>query len=78
VRTGLAGSLDQLIGNTPFLPLHRGVGAGSRGSIFVKLEYLNPGGSVKDRPALAIIQAVEAHPARSRSNFFRLPTWQTR
>jgi len=59
VRTGLAGSLDQLIGNTPLLPLHRGAGAGSRGSIFVKLEYLNPGGSVKDRAALAIIQAAE-------------------
>jgi cysteine synthase B len=59
VPTGLAGSLDQLIGNTPLLPLHRSAGAGCRGSIFVKLEYLNPGGSVKDRAALAIIQAAE-------------------
>lgn len=59
MRTGLAGSLDQLIGNTPLLPLQRSAGAGSRGSIFVKLEYLNPGGSVKDRAALAIIQAAE-------------------
>jgi cysteine synthase B len=59
VRTGLAGSLDQLIGNTPLLPLRHSAEAGSRGSIFVKLEYLNPGGSVKDRPALAIIQAAE-------------------
>jgi len=59
VRTGLAGSLDQLIGNTPLLPLHRGAEAGGRGSIFVKLEYLNPGGSVKDRAALAIIEAAE-------------------
>jgi cysteine synthase B len=59
VRTGLAASLDQLIGNTPLLRLRRSAGAGTRGSIFVKLEYLNPGGSVKDRAALAIIQAAE-------------------
>lgn len=59
MRTGLAASLDQLIGNTPLLPLRGSAGAGSRGSIFLKLEYLNPGGSVKDRAALAIIQAAE-------------------
>lgn len=58
VRKGLAGSLDALIGNTPLLKLRR-VGAGRRGSVFVKLEYLNPGGSVKDRAARAIIQAAE-------------------
>ncbi|MEX1187291.1 MAG: cysteine synthase family protein [Gemmatimonadaceae bacterium] len=59
MRRSLAVSLDQLIGNTPLLPLRRSVGAGSRGSVFVKLEYLNPGGSVKDRAARAIIQAAE-------------------
>lgn len=59
MRTGLAASLDQLIGNTPLLPLRHSAGAGSRRSIFVKLEYLNPGGSVKDRAALAIIQTAE-------------------
>ena len=58
MRKGLAGSLDALIGNTPLLKLRR-VGAGRRGSVFVKLEYLNPGGSVKDRAARAIIQAAE-------------------
>lgn len=55
----LAVSLDQLIGNTPLLPLRRIAGGGSGASIFVKLEYLNPGGSVKDRPARGIIQAAE-------------------
>lgn len=59
VRRGLAVSLDQLIGNTPLLPLQRIAGAGIGASIFVKLEYLNPGGSVKDRPARAIIHAAE-------------------
>jgi cysteine synthase B len=59
LRTALPSSLEQLIGNTPLLPLHRGPEAGSRGSIFVKLEYLNPGGSVKDRAALSIIHAAE-------------------
>lgn len=59
MRRGLAVSLDQLIGNTPLLPLQRIAGAGIGASIFVKLEYLNPGGSVKDRPARAIIHAAE-------------------
>lgn len=59
MRTVVAGSLDQLIGNTPLLPLQRSAGSGIAASIFVKLEYLNPGGSVKDRPALAIIHAAE-------------------
>lgn len=59
MRRGLAVSLDQLIGNTPLLPLQRIAGAEIGASIFIKLEYLNPGGSVKDRPARAIIQAAE-------------------
>ncbi|MGI9077715.1 MAG: PLP-dependent cysteine synthase family protein [Gemmatimonadaceae bacterium] len=51
-------SLDQLIGNTPLLPLRRMASAGAA-RVFVKLEYFNPGGSVKDRPARAIIRAAE-------------------
>ncbi|MFN2397346.1 MAG: PLP-dependent cysteine synthase family protein [Gemmatimonadaceae bacterium] len=58
-RRELAVSLEQLIGNTPLLPLQRIAGAGIGASLFVKLEYMNPGGSVKDRPARAIIQAAE-------------------
>jgi len=49
-------ALPGLVGHTPLLELRRlqGVPAGVR--LFVKLESRNPGGSVKDRPALAIVQ----------------------
>jgi cysteine synthase B len=53
-REGLAG----LIGNTPLLPLPLpGLAPGVR--IFAKAEWLNPGGSVKDRAARAIVLAAE-------------------
>src|SRR5207245_11683144 len=49
-------TLEAQIGNTPLLHLRRitrGLPAGVE--IFVKAEHLNPGGSVKDRAALAMI-----------------------
>ncbi len=53
-------SLDGLpahVGNTPLLPLRRlSPGLSPRTQIFAKAEWFNPGGSVKDRPALNIIQ----------------------
>ena len=53
-------SLDGLtshVGNTPLLPLQRVTSSLSpRVRIFAKAEWFNPGGSVKDRPALNIIQ----------------------
>jgi cysteine synthase B len=49
------------VGNTPLLPLRRVVsGLSPRTRIFVKAEWFNPGGSVKDRPALNIIQTALA------------------
>ena len=51
-------SILDLIGETPVIPLHR-VGAGLPYRILVKLEYLNPGGSVKDRIGVAMIDAAE-------------------
>jgi cysteine synthase A len=47
-----------LIGNTPLVRLHRIVPEGSA-AIWAKCEQLNPGGSVKDRIALAMIEAAE-------------------
>jgi cysteine synthase A len=47
-----------LIGNTPLVRLNRLPGKGSA-EVWVKLEGFNPGGSVKDRPALAMIEAAE-------------------
>jgi cysteine synthase B len=53
--------IEQLMGNTPLLRLRRVVAGISPGvSVLGKAEWFNPGGSVKDRPALNIIrQAVD-------------------
>lgn len=51
-------SLPHHVGNTPLLPLRRlPLGLSPRTQIFAKAEWFNPGGSVKDRPALNIIQS---------------------
>lgn len=52
--------LTDLIGNTPLLELQRLTQAhNSQATIIAKLEYFNPGGSVKDRIALAMIEDAE-------------------
>jgi len=48
-----------LVGNTPLVRLNRVVPAGGA-TVLAKMEELNPAGSVKDRIALAMIQAAEA------------------
>ncbi len=51
---------EQLIGNTPLLRLERTESRLSlNAAILAKLEYFNPAGSVKDRAALAMINAAE-------------------
>jgi len=54
----VAADITQLVGQTPLLQLKKVVPPGS-GDIFAKLEYLNPGGSVKDRAAIGIIERAE-------------------
>jgi cystathionine beta-synthase len=54
-----ADSVLALIGNTPLVRLDR-VGRDLPCHLLAKLEYFNPGGSVKDRPALEMIEAAEA------------------
>jgi cystathionine beta-synthase len=54
-----ADSLLELIGNTPLVKLARTVGETSS-LVLAKVEYLNPGGSVKDRIAVRMIDAAEA------------------
>lgn len=49
--------LTQLVGNTPLLEI-KGL-EGQKARIVLKLEYFNPGGSVKDRIALAMIEDAE-------------------
>ena len=53
-----ADSLLDLIGNTPLVRLDR-IGRNLPGQLLAKLEFLNPGGSVKDRPALTMVVAAE-------------------
>src|SRR6476469_8225630 len=53
-----ANSLLELIGNTPLVKLNRVVGTTSS-LVLAKVEYLNPGGSVKDRIAVRMIDAAE-------------------
>lgn len=49
----------QHIGNTPLVPLRR-IARGLPVEVLVKCEHLNPGGSIKDRLALAIVEDAEA------------------
>ena len=49
---------SEMIGNTPLFALPP-LGGAQGARILAKLEYCNPGGSIKDRPALAMIQAAE-------------------
>lgn len=55
----IARHISDLIGNTPLVELTSVVPEGS-GRVVVKVEYLNPGGSAKDRIAVKMIDAAEA------------------
>ena len=55
-QTGnLTGDLLACVGNTPLLKLSRVARAVAPVEIYAKAEWFNPGGSVKDRPALNMI-----------------------
>jgi cysteine synthase A len=58
-RLEVADDITELVGATPMLRLRR-IPQSASASIFAKLEYLNPGGSVKDRAAIGIIRRAEA------------------
>jgi cysteine synthase A len=55
----ISASITELVGNTPLVRLNR-VSAGCAATIAAKLEFFNPLGSVKDRIALAMVEAAEA------------------
>jgi len=55
----IADDITQLVGSTPMLRLSRIAPPGAA-AIFAKLEFLNPGGSIKDRAALGMILDAEA------------------
>lgn len=51
-------TIEQFIGNTPLVRLQR-IQAGNNNTVLLKLEGNNPAGSVKDRPAISMIQEAE-------------------
>src|SRR6266849_5555010 len=57
-RLRVTDDITQLVGETPILQLKKLVPPSSA-AIYAKLEYLNPGGSVKDRAAIGIIRRAE-------------------
>ena len=57
-RLRVAENITELVGQSPLLRFRRIVPAGAA-DVFAKLEYLNPGGSVKDRAAIGMIRRAE-------------------
>ena len=55
----IANSITDLVGNTPLVRVNRLTG-GAKAQVVAKLEFFNPGGSVKDRIGLSMIEAAEA------------------
>ncbi|CAM5212307.1 Cysteine synthase OS=Ureibacillus acetophenoni OX=614649 GN=SAMN05877842_1249 PE=3 SV=1 [Ureibacillus acetophenoni] len=54
----IANSVTELVGRTPIVKLNHATSE-NEGTVYVKLEFFNPGSSVKDRIALAMIEAAE-------------------
>jgi cysteine synthase len=57
-RPPVADDITQLVGETPLLRLKR-FASHTTADIYAKLEYLNPGGSVKDRAAMGMVERAE-------------------
>lgn len=58
IMSKLANSVAELVGRTPIVKLNHATNE-NEGNVYVKLEFFNPGSSVKDRIALAMIEAAE-------------------
>ena len=58
IMSKIANSIADLVGHTPIVKLNRLVDENSA-DVYLKLEYMNPGSSVKDRIGLAMIEAAE-------------------
>ncbi len=59
VEQGVLGGVDEAIGHTPLIELRR-LCAGLEGTILAKCEFMNPGGSKKDRIARQMLEDAEA------------------
>jgi len=69
----IARNVTETIGGTPLVRLSK-FGAGQGAEILAKLEYFNPGGSVKDRIGLAMIDAAERAGALKKGTVIIEPT----
>src|SRR3978361_415786 len=69
----IAGHVSELIGNTPLVRLNSVVPDGG-GTVAAKIEYLNPGGSAKDRIAIKMIDAADASGERTPGGTIVEPT----
>ena len=68
-------SLTEVMGNTPLLRLRSVTkGVARTGNVLAKIEYLNPGGSVKDRIALRMIETAERQGLLRRGSVIVEPT----
>ena len=68
-------SVTELIGGTPLLKANRFIAVNNlEANIFVKLEYFNPAGSVKDRIAKAMIEKAEADGLLNKNSVIIEPT----
>src|SRR5215471_2192052 len=56
VRSQRFSSVIDAVGNTPLIRLEKVAKSAPSVEVYVKLEYMNPGGSVKDRPALRMMK----------------------
>ena len=72
-RTKIVENVLELIGQTPLVRLHKIVGDGSA-EVLAKLESLNPGGSVKDRICLSMIEDAEEKGLLQRNSVIVEPT----
>ena len=57
-RHSLAQNITEVVGDTPLVRLNR-VSSECRAEVYAKLEYMNPGGSLKDRIAVGMIRTAE-------------------
>lgn len=69
----IANNISELIGNTPLVKLNK-ITKNCLAEIMVKLEFFNPGGSVKDRIALSMIEAAEKEGKLTKEKIIIEPT----